>query len=186
MVPLTLKQAKSINDLQAMQPKIKDIQEKYKNDQEKLNLKTLELYKEQNASPYGGCLPLIIQLPIIIGLFTVLKSPEVYVFASEEIYCSISTEFLWLKNLADPDTLVLPLLAGVTTYLTSITTSSNSNVQSQKVINYVMPIMIFLWGRSFAAGLTLYWVVSNTFQIVQQLLLARNNLKVQTDLGLLK
>ncbi|MBM7614154.1 YidC/Oxa1 family membrane protein insertase [Alkaliphilus hydrothermalis] len=183
MLPLTLKQTKSMNDLQAMQPKLKDIQEKYKNDQEKLNAKTMELYKERNVSPFGGCLPLLIQFPIIIGLFTVLRSPEVYVFASEEIYHSISTNFLWLKNLVDPDPVVLPLLAGLTTYLTSITTSSNSNGQSQKILNYVMPIMIFWWGRSFSAGLTLYWVASNSFQVVQQLILSRTNLKIQTEIN---
>ncbi|MCC5910444.1 MAG: YidC/Oxa1 family membrane protein insertase [Clostridiaceae bacterium] len=183
MVPLTLKQTKSMNDLQTIQPKLKEIQEKYKNDQEKLNAKTLELYKEQNVSPYGGCLPLLIQFPIIIGLFTVLRSPEVYVFASEEIYRSISTNFLWLNNLADPDPVILPLLAGFTTYLTSITTSTNSTGQSQKVLSYLMPIMIFWWGRSFAAGLTLYWVVSNAFQIIQQLILSRSNLKVQTEIS---
>ncbi|SCY21175.1 YidC/Oxa1 family membrane protein insertase [Alkaliphilus peptidifermentans] len=181
MVPLTLKQTKSMNDIQAMQPKLKELQEKYKNDQEKLNVKTLELYKEQNVSPYGGCLPLLIQFPIIIGLFTVLRSPEVYVFASEEIYRSMSTNFLWLSNLTDPDPLILPLLAGFTTYLTSITASSNSTGQSQRALNYLLPIMIFWWGRSFSAGLTLYWVSSNVFQIIQQLILSRYSLKAQAD-----
>lgn len=184
MLPLTIKQTKSTNELQVIQPKIKEIQEKYKNDQEKLNAKTLELYKEEKVNPYGGCLPLIIQLPIIIGLFAVMKSPEVYVFASEEIYRSISTNFLWLNNLVDPDTVILPILAGFTTYLTSITTSTKSTGQSQKVLNYLMPIMIFWWGRSFAAGLTLYWVVSNAFQIIQQLILSSSSkLKLQVDVN---
>ena len=132
MVPLTFKQTKSMNDLQAMQPKLKEIKDKYKNDQEKLNAKTLELYKEQNVSPYGGCLPLLIQFPIIIGLFTVSRSPELYVFASEEIYHSISTSFLWLNNLVDPDPWILPLLAGLTTYLTSITAATNNNWPKSK------------------------------------------------------
>lgn len=183
MVPLTFKQTKSMNVLQSLQPKLKELQEKYKNDQEILNAKTSEMYKEQNASPYGGCLPLLIQFPIIIGLFTVLRSPELYVFASEEIYHSISTSFLWLNNLVDPDPWILPLLSGFTTYLTSITAATNSTGQSQKVINYLMPIMVFWWGRSFSAGLTLYWVISNAFQIIQQLTLSKPSLKVQTEIS---
>lgn len=187
LVPLTLKQTKSMKDLQNMQPKLEAIKVKYKDNQEKLNEKTLALYKDENVSPYGGCLPLLIQLPIIIGLFTVLRSPEVYVFASEEVFRSISTNFLWLSNLADPDPWILPLMAAFTTYLSSVT-APNSSGQSQKLLKYIMPIMIFWWGRSFAAGLTLYWVVSNGFQAIQQLVLSRSKLKVQAEasLGTLK
>lgn len=180
MIPLTLKQKKSMNDLQGIQPQIKAIQEKYKNDQEKISSKTLELFKNKKVNPYAGCLHLLIQLPIIIGLFTVLRSPEIYVFPSEEVYRSISTNFLWLKNLVDPDPWILPLLAGFTTYVSSVSAASDNNGQSQKILNYLMPVMMFWWGRGFSAGLTLYWVVSNGFQIIQQLVLSRfdiNNIK---------
>ncbi len=179
MVPLTLKQMKSMKKLQDIQPKLKEIQEKYKDDQETLNVKTLELYKEQNTSPFGGCLPLLIQFPIIIGLFTVLRNPEIYVFGSEVIYQSINSSFLWLQNLTNPDPLILPLLAGITTYLTSITTpSTNKGDKSLKLLTYISPIMIFWWGKGFPAGLTLYWVVSNGFQFVQQLVISKSYKKV--------
>ncbi|WP_026476760.1 YidC/Oxa1 family membrane protein insertase [Alkaliphilus transvaalensis] len=180
LVPLTLKQMKSMKELQEIQPKIKEIQEKYKNDKEKLNVKTMELYQEHKISPFGGCLPMLIQLPILFGLFAVLRDPGLYVFGSQEVYESINTSFLWLPNLTDADKLILPLIAGLTTFLTSATTpSANKGDQTQKMMMYFFPVMIFWWGRSFPAGLTLYWVVSNSFQVVQQLVLARPKAKTK-------
>ncbi len=180
LVPLTLKQMKSMKDLQVIQPKLKVLQEKYKDDKEKLNIKTMELYKEHSVSPFGGCLPLLIQLPILFGLFAVLRNPGLYVFGSEEIYASINTSFLWLANLTDPDPLILPLLAAATTFLTSATqATANKGDQSQKIMMYFFPVMIFWWGKGFPAGLTLYWVVSNAFQVVQQMLISRTYVKTK-------
>lgn len=183
-VPLTIKQNKSMKELQEIQPKLKKLQEKYKNDTEQLNIKTMELYKEHNISPFGGCLPLLIQFPIIIGLFAALREPGVYVFESQAAYEAINTSFLWLPNLATADPWILPLLAGITTYLSSVTmTAKGATVdQSQKIMTYFMPIMIFWWGKSFPAGLTLYWVVSNVFQIVQQLIMRRPQVELKEGL----
>lgn len=174
-LPLTLKQNKSMKELQEIQPKLKKLQEKYKNDKEQLNIKTMELYKEHNISPFGGCLPLLIQFPIIIGLFAAIREPGVYVFESQAAYEAINTSFLWLSNLTAPDPWILPIAAGLTTYLSSATMMAKGAQadQSQKVMTYMMPIMIFWWGKSFPAGLTLYWVVSNAFQIIQQLIIRR-------------
>lgn len=170
LVPLTMKQMKSMKQMQEIQPKIKELQEKYKNDKEKLNIKTMELYKEQNVSPFGGCLPLLIQFPIIIGLFAVLREPVKYGIAVE----AIDVAFLWLPSLLTPDkSLILPILAGLTTYLSSKTMSANQNDQTQKMMMYMFPVLMFWWGRSFPAGLTLYWVISNAFQVVQQLVISR-------------
>lgn len=172
-VPLTIKQTRSMKEMQSIQPEIKKLQEKYKDDKEQLNVKTLELYKEHNINPFSGCLPLLIQLPIIIGLFAALREPARYVFESEAVYQAINTSFLWLPNLAEKDPYIwgLPLLAGITTYLSSVTMSTGAPAdQNQKMMTYFMPIMIFWWGMSFPAGLTLYWVVSNIFQVIQQLI----------------
>jgi len=169
MVPLTIKQTKSMKQMQELQPKIKEIQEKYKNDKEKINIKTMELYKEHKTNPFGGCLPMLIQLPVIFGLFTALRNPGLYVFESEEIYRSIDTSFLWLSNLSDPDLWILPITAGITTFFSSLTMSTGkSDNPTQKMMLYMMPAMIIWWGRSFPAGLTLYWVISNLFQAIQQ------------------
>ncbi|KAB3530778.1 YidC/Oxa1 family membrane protein insertase [Alkaliphilus pronyensis] len=176
MIPLTLKQTKSMRRIQEINPELKALQEKYKNDQEKLNIKVAELYKKHNVSLSGGCLPLIIQLPIIIALFTVLRNPIDYGFSQEVIQAG----FLWIANLSEADPWILPLIAGFTTYLTSITASTDTNSQQNSttiITKYFMPIMIFWWGRSFPAGLTLYWGISNIFQLVQQISINRYFLK---------
>lgn len=174
MIPLTMKQTKSMKNMQEIQPKIKEIQKKYQNDKEKMNEKVMELYKEHNVNPFGGCLPLLIQFPIIIGLFTVLRQPENYGIAQE----IVEAGFLWMPSLSAPDPWILPVLAGATTYLSSKTMSSAKGAggqqeSMQKMMLYFFPLMIFWWGRSFPAGLTLYWVVSNVFQTVQQLAIHR-------------
>lgn len=174
MIPLTIKQTRSMKNMQEIQPKIKEIQNKYKNDKEKMNEKVMALYKENNVNPFGGCLPLLVQFPIIIGLFTVLREPENYGFALEVVEAG----FLWMPSLSAPDPWVLPILAGATTYLSSKTMSASKGgggqqESMQKMMLYFFPLMIFWWGRSFPAGLTLYWVVSNLFQTVQQLVINR-------------
>lgn len=174
LVPLTIKQTRSMKALQEIQPKMQALQEKYKDDKEKLNVKTMELYQEHKINPLGGCLPMLIQLPILLGLFAVLRDPGIYVFESQAVYEALDTSFLWMSNLALPDPWILPLGAGLTTFLSSYTMSgANKNDPTQKVMLYFFPAMIFWWGRSFPAGLTLYWVVSNAFQVVQQLIIKR-------------
>jgi YidC/Oxa1 family membrane protein insertase len=170
LLPLTLSQTKSMKAMQEIQPKIKEIQEKYKNDQQKMNEKVMQLYKDNKVNPMAGCLPLLVQFPILIGLFKALKNPATYVFGSEAAYKAIDTSFLWLSNLSDPEKIILPLLAGLTTYISSamMTPKESRKDSTQVMMLYFFPIMIFWWGRSFPAGLTLYWVVSNVFQIAQQ------------------
>lgn len=169
MVPLTIKQTKSMKKMQEVQPKIKEIQAKYKNDQEKMNAKVMELYKEHNVSPVGGCLPLLIQFPIIIGLFTVLRNPLNYGFAQEVVEAS----FLWLPSLSQADPWILPLLAGASTYLTSATMGAAGAKQdpTQNMMKYMFPIMMIWMARTLPAGVSLYWVVSSLFQAVQQILI---------------
>ena len=184
-IPLTLKQTRSVREINEIQPELKKIQEKYKNDKELLNAKILELYKKHNISPFGGCLPLLIQFPILIGLFAALREPAKYVFGSEAIYKTIDTSFLWLSNLAMPDPYLwgLPLLAGLTTYLSSVTMTTGAPTdQNQKIMTYFMPIMIFWWGIKLPAGLTLYWVISNAFQAIQQLVARRPRVKLKEGL----
>ncbi|ABR48338.1 60 kDa inner membrane insertion protein [Alkaliphilus metalliredigens QYMF] len=175
MVPLTMKQTKSMKKMQEIQPMIKELQEQHKDDKEQMNIKVMELYKEYNVSPFGGCLPLLIQFPIIIGLFTVLREPMDYGFTLEVIQAG----FLWIPNLAEADPWILPLLAGLTTYLSSISMAATGNKKdpTQVIMKYFFPIMIFWWGRSFPAGLTLYWVISNLFQAGQQIVINKPYLK---------
>lgn len=177
LVPLTLKQTKSMKQMQEVQPKIKEIQTKYKNDPEKMNAKVMEIYKEHNVNPFGGCLPLLVQFPIIIGLFTVLRNPLEYGFAQEVV----GTGFLWMSSLSQPDLWILPILAGAATYLTSATMSTPGAKQdpTQNMMKYFFPIMMIWMSRTLPAGVSLYWVVSSLFQVGQQLIINKpySNLK---------
>lgn len=177
LLPLTLKQTKSMKEMQVIQPKIKEIQEKYKNDKELMNKKVMELYQIHKVNPMAGCLPLIVQFPILIGLFRTLREPGLYVFGSEEVYKALDTSFLWMDNLSQPDLWILPILAALTTYLTSAmmqtTPKGQKKDSTQMMMTYFFPAMMLVWGRGFPAGLTLYWVVGNVFQIAQQYFIMR-------------
>lgn len=184
LLPLTFKQIKQTKKMQELQPKIKELQEKYKNDKEKLNIKMMELYKEYKVNPIGGCLPMLIQLPILFGLFGALRQPEVYVFPNnpELLEKATSASFLWLPNLVDPDPIILPVIAAISTYLSMNTMNKGEQPQAMKTMNMILPLMILWWGRSFPAGLTLYWVISNLFQMAQQYLLPKgDNLKEESN-----
>lgn len=170
LLPLSISQLKSMKGMQDVQPKIQEVQEKYKNNQAKQNEEIMKLYKEYKVNPVAGCLPLLIQFPILIGLYNVLRYPVKYhVFASEAAFKMADIGFLWMSNLTERD-IILAVLAGVTTYIsTAMTTTQQSQQQpSQKMLLYFMPVMMFWWGLSFPAGLTLYWTVSNVFQMAQQ------------------
>lgn len=172
LLPLTLKQTTSMKKMNELQPQLKALQDKYKNNKEKLNEKMLALYKEHNYNPASGCLPLLLQFPILIGLFRVLQDPKLYVFPAE-IYESVVQNFLWLPNLGNPDPYyILPVLAAATTYLSTKMVSANNPAgdgnQTQKTMNMIMPLMIGWISIKFPAGLALYWVISNSFQMAQQ------------------
>lgn len=184
LLPLTISQTKSMKAMQDIQPKMKEIQEKYKNDQEKANQKVMELYKENKVNPMAGCLPLLIQFPILIGLFNALKDPVKYVFGTKALYEAADKGFFWIHSLSLPDVItvsgvaipwILPILAGITTFIQSymMTPKGGKKDPTQTMMLYFFPVMIFFWGRSFPAGLTLYWVAGNLFQIVQQIFITK-------------
>lgn len=176
LLPLTFKQLQSSKQMNEVQPKIKELQEKYKNDKEKLNMKIMELYKEYKINPMAGCLPLLIQLPIIFGLFSVLREPMKHI-TDPAFAQAVNESFLWIPNLSEPDKIILPVVAGITTYLSMKSTTAGPAAQNQtmKMMNTILPLMIIFWGRSFPAGLTLYWVISNLFQMVQQTFMPKAN-----------
>ena len=99
ILPLTLKQTKSMKKMQELNPQIKELQEKYGKDPQTLQRKQMELYKEANYSPFSGCLPLLIQFPILISFFYVIQQPVRYVFEDQAMFDSINKTFLWIKDL---------------------------------------------------------------------------------------
>ncbi len=193
LFPLSRAQVKSQKSMSVVQPKIQKLNEKYKNDKEKLAEETMKLYKEYNVNPLAGCLPLLIQFPIIIALFAVIKFPAKFVFNGNEALALAATDqvFLWIHNMAAPDMLsavipidiakalpgILPILAALLTYLSFKTMpqpESAGNESANKMMKNMqlfMPLMILYSGMRLAAGVTLYWAVSTGFQIIQQLLM---------------
>jgi YidC/Oxa1 family membrane protein insertase len=160
LYPLTVKQVKGMKAMQELQPKMKELQEKYKGNPEKLNKEMALLYKESGANPLAGCLPLIVQMPILMGIFYAIRD---YPYAAGHL-----TSFLWVPNLSMPDPLyVLPVISAATTYIQQKQTSTDANQQAKMMMN-IMPIFIGYISLKFPAGLVLYWVVSNVFQITQQ------------------
>jgi YidC/Oxa1 family membrane protein insertase len=175
LYPLYIKQTKSMAAMSTVQPKMQEIQRKYANDQQMMNQKLAELYKEEHFNPMGGCLPMLIQMPIIMGLFALLRNPMQYI-TDESMLFAVHESFMWIMDLSQPDKWILPLLAGAATFLSFFINQKNNNSstqmgpaaqmnQSMKMMQYIFPIMIIWMGRSFPAGLALYWAIGQVMQI---------------------
>lgn len=161
LFPLTKKQTQSMAAMKEIQPKLKAIQEKYKDNPQELNKRMMELYRQEGVNPFGGCLPVLVQLPFLFALFYVLRD-----FSLE----GANPAFL-IWNLNEPDPLyILPILSAVTSYFQFSMTMTDP---SQKAIAWVMPIFIGWVSTKFQVGLVLYWVVSNLFSIGQQYVLMK-------------
>lgn len=157
LYPLTLKQVKSMKAMQELGPQLKTLQTKYGDDKARQQAEIADLYKKAGINPLAGCLPLLIQMPFLTGIFYAIRG---FAYASQP-------SFLWIKNLAVSDPLyILPLLAAITTYVSSQQTTGDS--QQSKTMLLAMPLVIGYMTVQFPAGLGLYWVVSNLVQIVQQ------------------
>ena len=147
-----------------------ELQKKYANDKETLNQRMSELYKEEGFSPMGGCLPMLIQMPIIMGLFSLLRNPMMYI-TNDNMLFAIHEPFLWIKDLSQPDLWILPILAGVTTFISfslSQQTMAQGPAQSNammKIMKYFFPITILWMARSYPSGLAIYWFGSQFIQI---------------------
>lgn len=154
ILPLTLYQARAMKKIQDIQPLMKELQEKYKNQPQDLQQKMMALYKEHKVNPLSGCLPTLIQLPFLYAIFFVLREFEY-----------VSTPMFLGMNLTNPSP-VLAVLAGVTMFAQSFLSGAAAD-PNQKVMLYFMP-GFFIWiSWNFAAGLALYWVTSTIFGIIQ-------------------
>ena len=172
LLPLTIKQAKSTKAMQDIQPKLQEIQAKYKDKPEKQQQEIMKIYTEAKINPLAGCLPLLIQMPILIALFSVLKEPVKFgVFADQAQFAHAAKGFLWIKDLTTPD-VILAVLSGATTFvMQTIMMPKDQQQGTMKIMTYVMSGMMLFWGFSFPAGLTLYWTIGNVFAIAQHYLI---------------
>ena len=163
-VPLQYKSYKSMKMMRAIQPKIKEVQEKYKGDRDRLNKELMKLYRDQKVNPLGGFLPMFLQMPVFISLFNVL-------------YMTIDLRqapfMLWVTDLSLQDPFyVLPVLMGVTMFIQQKITPNTMDPTQAKIM-LILPVgMTFLF-INFPAGLVLYWLTNNTLTITQQLVTDR-------------
>ena len=177
MLPMYANQNKQQAKMAALQPEIAEINKRYARDRNAAALKTQELYDKNGINPYSGCLPLLIQMPVIMGLFALLRDPLSYIQDSSMII-AVHESFLWVPDLCQPDNWILPILAGLTTYFSfSAMSSAGGAMSSMNMMKYFYPVMLFLMGRSFPAGLALYWAVGNLFTIGQNVFMANKRKK---------
>ncbi|MCK4260492.1 MAG: YidC/Oxa1 family membrane protein insertase [Halanaerobiales bacterium] len=163
--PLNKKQMNSMKVMQELQPEIENLKKKYKGDKQQVQVKMMELYKEKGYNPAAGCLPLLVQLPILWALFGSIRG-----LAELE-----HAKFLWLDSLSKTGDLTLIILTAIVTfgqsYLQQKLTPNSSNQNAMML--YMMPIMIIFIGRTLPAGLLLYWFTSTLVMTVQQFLMYR-------------
>ncbi len=158
--PLTKKQLKSMKAMQRIQPQMKKLQDKYKNNPQVLQQKLMELYQKEGANPMSGCLPMLIQMPILMGMYYTLYSFD---------YGGAAPSFAWLPSLSEPDpSYALPILSAATTLMQQWMMSTGEITPQMRMMMVIMPIFIGWISLQFPAGLVLYWVTMNVVQIVQQ------------------
>ena len=177
-LPLTLKSVYSMKRMQELQPRLQALQKQHKNDKDKLMQEQMALYKEHGVNPVAGCLPMLVQMPIWIALYWALfqlaGAPEA------GGHPEFGKPFLWISNLGQPEFTpenfpsqwpILAVLTGVTQWITTKMAQQPSTDPQQQTMNQVMqimPIMFIFFSLSVPAGLVLYWVASNVYQMVQQ------------------
>ena len=167
LIPFTVSQMKAMRRMQEIQPMVEELKKKFKGDQARVNQETMELYRKQGVNPVMGCLPLLLQFPVLIALFQALNNPA---YTQTPLFLGLN---LSLPDAAHaittlgPGYYVLPLLAALTTYWQSVVSTPPSSDPSQRMMLYLMPLMIGWFSLRFAAGLSVYWVVSNLFSIAQ-------------------
>lgn len=189
LLPLTIKQTRSMHEMQKLQPKLKELQEKYKNNKEKLQEEMMKFYSEHKVNPFGGCLPLLLQLPVFFALFEMLRRPSEYlptayhdsfmkaVFLGAKLVNSPGSyipKSLYLGTAKGPigplllsgiPYFILVVLMVITTYLPS--KMMGGEAQQEKMMLFMSAFMAFIALR-FPAGVLIYWVTTNVLTMLQQ------------------
>jgi YidC/Oxa1 family membrane protein insertase len=166
LFPTSIKQVQSMEKMKRIQPKLKEIQDKYKDKPEEFQRRTMELYKKEKVNPLGGCLPMLIQLPLLWAIFALIQHKNTIV--------DLNSHFLWFQLKATHD-YYLAIISAVTTFIqskfaTPAPVGSESN-QQQQIFLYIMPVMFGYFTWMYTAAIGLYWVASNIIGIVQQYLI---------------
>jgi YidC/Oxa1 family membrane protein insertase len=175
-MPLTNRQMRSMERMRRLQPKVKELQDKHSDDRQKQSEEMMKLYRTEGVNPLGGCFPMLLQLPVFIGLFYALRS---------SIELRQAPFVGWINDLSAPETLfvvpgleipirVLPIVMGVSMVVQQkLTPTASADPAQARMMMTIMPIMMTVLFYQFASGLVLYWFVSNILAITHQLLIGR-------------
>jgi YidC/Oxa1 family membrane protein insertase len=186
LLPLTLKQFKSMQNMVKFQPEIKRLQERYKGDRERLNQEMMKFYRENKVNPFSSCLPLLAQLPVFLSLFYMLRvdlrldiCPEVNPPGTENpVPCGPggAAEFLFIPDLTDKATggvLITLIILYVGSQLLSTILMSTATDRTQRIIFLALPFVFVIFVINFPAGLLVYWITTNFWTIVQQMIVRK-------------
>lgn len=158
-IPLTNKSQKSMKAMQALTPKINEIREKFKKDPQRMNKEIMGLYKKNKVNPMGGCLPMLLQLPVFIALYNVLMY---------SIELRGAPFYLWIRDLSSKDPFyVLPIVMGISMFIQQKMTPTSADPMQAKIM-LVLPVIFTFMFLSLPSGLVLYWLVNNILSIAQQ------------------
>lgn len=169
-LPLNVKQIKSSKAMQVIQPELQKIRDKYKNDPQKVQQETMLLFQKNNINPLAGCLPLLVQMPILIAFYNaIIRTSEIR-----------EQSFLWMQLGEKDPFYILPVLAALTTFLQQkmMGSAMQNNPQMQMML-YMMPIMILVISMTLPSALALYWVYGNIYMIIQTYFLYKDNRATQ-------
>jgi YidC/Oxa1 family membrane protein insertase len=166
LFPLTFKGMKSMKRMQQLSPRMKKLQAKYKNNKEKLNKEMMELYRKNRVNPLGGCLPMLLQIPVFFALYSSLSSA---------VELRHAPFMFWISDLSQPDGLgITPLLMGASMYFQQKLTPQTAMMDpTQAKVMQMLPFIFTIFTFTFPSGLTLYWVTSNVLSIAQQQIINR-------------
>nr|WP_083430861.1 YidC/Oxa1 family membrane protein insertase [Ndongobacter massiliensis] len=176
-LPLTLRQARASKKMQDINPQLEALKKRYGYDERILQQKTMEFYKENKVSQVGcsSCLPMVIQLIIVLALFGIMRNPEQYLFDDPGMFAHIQKNFLWIQDLslADPYWFALPLLNSASQILVSLLNpqmqqsqaAGGSSASSMRMMTYMMPVVFFFVFVNFQAALLLYWGFGNLLEV---------------------
>ncbi len=165
LYPLTYKGMVSMQKMKDIAPKVKELQQKYKGDPQRMNAAVMELYKKHGANPLGGCLPMLLQIPVFFAIYRVLLNA---------VELQGAPWMLWVTDLSRMDhTFILPILMGASMYYQQKLTPTNFTDPMQEKVMKFLPVIFTFFFITFPSGLVLYWFVNNLFSIAQQLIINR-------------
>lgn len=181
LYPLTLQSTQSMIKMQAIQPKFDELKKKHKDNGAQFQKEIMELYKRHGVNPLGGCLPLLIQIPVFISLFMALTSEKFKLMVASS---GSSASFLWINDISIKDVtypfspFILPALIGITTYWSQKTMPSSGGNDQMKQMMLFMPFFIGFVSIEFAAGVQIYWIAQNVLTVAQQVYISKYKGKI--------